>query len=231
MAATHPYVVIEAIHRSLVVSCQAPPGHPLRHRNMIVALAECARDGRAGGLRLDGIDDVQAVRSITDLPIIGIRKHFRTYKRPLITRDFADCADLVKAGADIVAVETTTEGPGIDSFANLAARVHDELDVPIMADVSTYQEGIAAWRAGADLVSTTLAGYTDHTRSSDVPDLELVHRLAAAGARTVLEGHVHEPEQAVAAIHSGAWAVVVGKAITDPLASTARFVKAMSGSP
>lgn len=216
----------EVIRSGLVVSCQAPPGHPLRWRDAIVALAECARDGGAHGLRIDGADDVRAVRARVDLPIIAISKHFRQDQRPLITPSYADCVELVAAGADIVAVEATAESPRVEEFGVLVNRIHSELEVPVMADVATFDEGMAAWRAGADLVSTTLSGYTSGSRALDGPDLDLVAELAAEGCRVVLEGRVHEPAQAAAALELGAWAVVVGGAITDPLARTRRFVAA-----
>src|SRR4051794_39613545 len=105
---------LERIRSGLVVSCQAGPGHPMRHRSSIVALAECARDGGAHGLRVDGIDSVRAVRERIDLPVIAIKKQFRPGRRPFITPTFEDCAELVDAGADVVAVEATAESPTID---------------------------------------------------------------------------------------------------------------------
>ena len=222
---------VERIRNGLVVSCQAAPGHPLRHRDTIAALAECARDGAAHGLRVDGVGDVRAVRARVDLPIIAIRKRIRPGRRPLITPTFADCVALVDAGADIVAVEATAESPGVDDFSALVRRAHVELGVAVMADVSTFDEGLAAWKAGADLVSTTLAGYTAASQPLDGPDLGLVADLAAGGARVVLEGRVQEPAQAAAALELGAWAVVVGGAITDPAAITRRFVAALTPQP
>lgn len=220
---------VEAIRGGLVVSCQAPPGHPLRQPNMIALLAECAHAGGAVGVRLDGPGDVRVVRASVDVPIIGIRKKFRVGGRPLITPRYGDCADLAAVGADIVAVEATAESPGRANFAALVDRVHEELGVAIMADISTYDEGLAAWEAGADLIGTTLVGYTHHSPARSDPDLELAGKLAGAGLRVVLEGRVHTPEQAAAALDLGTWAVVVGKAITDPLATTQRFVAALSG--
>lgn len=219
---------VEAIRGGLIVSCQAPPGHPLRQETTIVLLAECARAGGAVGVRLDGPGDVQAVRAGVNLPIVGISKEFRAGNRPLITPRYADCADLAAAGADIVAVEATAESPTQAGFDGLAERVHGELGVAIMADIATYDEGMAAWEAGADLVATTLAGYAGDLPVPCGPDLELVENLADAGVRVVLEGRVHTPEQAAAALDAGAWSVVVGKAITDPLATTQRFAAALS---
>ncbi|GAA4205037.1 N-acetylmannosamine-6-phosphate 2-epimerase [Actinocatenispora rupis] len=221
---------VKALDGGLIVSCQAPPGHPLRDTAHLAAVAECARDGGATGLRLDA-DDVAEVRRRTVLPIIGIRKHVRVGRRPLITPTYEDCVLLAAAGSDIVAVEATAESPGVDAFADRVARVHTELGVPVMADVATRDEGLAAWDAGADLVGTTLSGYTAGSAGADGPDLDLVERLAADGVRVVLEGRVSEPAQVRAALDRGAYAVVVGKAITDPLATTVRFAAASGRRP
>lgn len=223
--------VLESIRGGLIVSCQTPPGHPLRLVEAVPALAECAFVGRANGLRIDGVADVRAVRRRVPLPIIGIRKEFRDGGRPLITPSYRDCEELVQAGADIVAVEATEEGAlSSDEFKSLTADVHAELQVPVMADVSTLAEGLVAWRNGADLIGTTLAGYTARSASTkDGPDLRLLADLVAADVRVVLEGRVHTPGDVAAGFERGAWAVVVGKAITDPLATTERFALVAPG--
>jgi N-acylglucosamine-6-phosphate 2-epimerase len=222
-----PGRAVAALRGGLVVSCQAPPDHPFRSPELIAAVAACAADGGAYGLRLEGAADVRAVRQRTGLPIIGLRKHFRDGARPLITSRYADCVELAGAAADIVAVEATVESEPDTPFEVLVDRAHAELGVAVMADVASYAEGIAAWRTGADLVGTTLAGYTAGTATVAVPDLELVSALAADGVRVVLEGNVHEPGQVTEALRRGAWAVVVGRAVTDPLATTRRFVAAL----
>lgn len=221
------YAAVDAIRNGLVVSCQTPPGHPLRRAEAVPALAECAAEGHASGLRIDSPEDVQAVARRVSLPIIGIRKHFRPAARPLITPSYPDCLSLVHAGAHIVAVEATEESTlSAAEFAALVRTAHDELQVPIMADVSTFDEGLRAWDSGADLVGTTLSGYTPYTAPAAGPDLDLLQRLAGEGIRTVLEGRVNTPEDVAAGFAHGAWSVVVGKAITDPLATTQRFTLA-----
>jgi N-acylglucosamine-6-phosphate 2-epimerase len=74
------------------------------------------------------------------------------------------------------------------------------------------------------MVATTLAGYTPYTHRDDGPDLDLVERLAARLSMPVVaEGRIGTPAQARQAIERGAWAVVVGTAITDPGAIAALF--------
>ena len=96
-----------------------------------------------------------------------------------------------------------------------------------MADISTYEEGIAAAKFGADYVSTTMSGYTSYSQTT-LPNLELVHQLAnVITVPTVAEGGINTPEQARQALESGAYFVVVGSAITRPQLITAQFASAM----
>ncbi len=84
--------------------------------------------------------------------------------------------------------------------------------------------------AGADLIGTTLAGYTGERKKTVGPDLELLGILSVAdlGCPVVAEGRIHTPDQARAALDAGAFAVVVGTAITHPATTTGWFVDAMS---
>lgn len=214
-----------AVRGGLVVSCQAPDGHPLRRTSVIALLAECAELGGASGVRINHPDDVRAVKDVVRLPVIGLTKVARPDGRALITPRFELAQQLVTAGADMVAVEATGETPG-DPW-RLVKRVRDDLGVPVMADVSTLEEGLRAWEVGADVVSTTLSGYTPASSPAGAdPDLDLVGRLAAQGVRTVAEGRLSTVEHIRTAFARGAWAVVVGGAVTDPLAITGRLAAA-----
>jgi N-acylglucosamine-6-phosphate 2-epimerase len=206
----------------LVVSCQAPDGHPLRDTSVIARLASAATLGGAVGLRVNSPDDVRAVKAATELPVIGIHK-VRGERRDLITPGFEYAEGLVAAGADIVALEVTAESPG--DPPSLVAKVRAELGVPVLADVATEEEGRIAVRAGADLVATTLSGYTaGSTSTGSGPDIDLVGRLSSL-CRVVGEGRYRTPQEVRAAFRLGAFAVVVGTAITDPVAITRSFVE------
>ena len=99
-----------------------------------------------------------------------------------------------------------------------------------MADVATVDQGRAAVGAGADLIGSTLAGYTDDGPTPEGPDLGLVDALVAAlPVPVVAEGRIGTPEQAAEALRRGAWTVVVGGAITRPAAITAGFARAVAG--
>ncbi|MDG4833264.1 putative N-acetylmannosamine-6-phosphate 2-epimerase [Solwaraspora sp. WMMD1047] len=212
-----PAGAVTAIAGGLVVSCQAPEGHPLRTPAVIARLAACAALGGAAAVRVNHPDDVRAVKSAVALPVIGLHK-VRAADRDLITPRWDLAADLAAAGADIVAVEAT--GRGELPIGEFVARIHGQLGLPVMADVATLVQGTAAWAAGADLVATTLSGYTEDSPRQSAPDLALVAALTAAGVRTVAEGRLGTADQVRAAFASGAFAAVVGTAITDPVALT-----------
>jgi len=220
----------EQLHRKLIVSCQALPGSPLRDPAVIAALARCAVLGGAAGVRIDGPDDVAAVRRVVDVPIVGLYK--RRGRTVYITPTFAEARALADAGADIIAVQATRErnaDEAADPLPALIERVHIECRLPVMADVSTPDEGRAAAAGGADLVATTMAGYTPHSAQTAGPDLDVVRALVRdVAVPVVAEGRITNPEEAVAALRAGAWAVVVGRAITMPEAITERFVHAIA---
>ncbi len=223
--------ILTRLRGRLIVSCQALPGSPLRHPGTIAALAQCAERGGAGGVRIDGPDDVAAVRRAVAIPIIGLYK-LRGPSPVYITPTFEAGADIARAGAHIVAVQATQERAATpDRLPELIARLHAECGVPVMADVSTLAEGLDAAAAGADLVATTMAGYTPQSRQMEGPDLDLVRALVRhVSIPVVAEGRIRTPGEAATALGAGAWAVVVGRAITMPEAITEAFARALTES-
>ncbi|MBA0052517.1 N-acetylmannosamine-6-phosphate 2-epimerase [Streptomyces sp. AJS327] len=215
---------VAALSGGLVVSCQAPPGDPLHGPRHMTAMALAARLGGAAGIRAEGTADVRAIADTVELPLIGLWKDGAdgVYITPTVAHALA----VAEAGADIVAVDAT--GRPRPDGRPLAATVEAlrERDLPVMADVSTAEEGRAAEELGVALLSTTLSGYTPHSPAGPEPDLALVERLAArAGVPVVAEGRVTTPEQARRAFDAGAYAVVVGTAITAPARITERFAE------
>jgi len=229
---THPLPpALAALAGGLVVSVQADDGTPVRNVEVIAALAESALIGGAHGLRLNGPDDVRRLRAVTDLPIIGLHK-VHNGVRNVITPEIGLAVGLAEAGADIIAVDATVEHLG--ARFDVLREIADATQRPVMADVSTFEEGALAWENGASVVGTTLSGYTPESRSaagtgSTDPDLRLVAELVAAGIPTMAEGRYRTPEQVAAAFDAGALAAVVGGAITDPIAITRRFVDLTTG--
>lgn len=218
--------LLERLRGRLVVSCQARAGEPLHGPAHMTAMALSAIAGGAGGIRCEGPDDIRAIRGATDLPIIGLWKsgHDGVY----ITPTLEHAVQVAEAGADLVAIDATArprpDGRTVtETIAELASR-----GVAVMADVATLDEGIAAARAGAVVIGTTLSGYTPETAGSSGPDVGLVAALAGAlDVPVFAEGRISTPAQLTAAFEAGAWSVVVGGAITRPATITAAFVDAI----
>jgi N-acylglucosamine-6-phosphate 2-epimerase len=214
-------------HRSVVVSCQAREDNPLHGPTFMAAMAMAAGRGGAGGIRANGAADIAAIRAITTLPIIGILKRETPCFPVYITPGFADAEEIAKAGADIIAVDATPRRRDGEPLPDLIRMIHDRLCKPVMADVATMMEGTAAVAAGADLVASTLAGYTAETAAdkADGPDFQLLEDLIGAiSVPVVAEGRFWTPGQVHEAFRLGAHAVVIGTAITNPMAITRRFI-------
>ena len=218
----------EAFRGGLVVSCQAPPGSPLRAPVHMAAMARAAIAGGACGLRAEGSEDIAAVVRAAGAPVIGLRKRRVEGSDVYITPSLEDARAVAAAGAAIVAVDATLrERPGGIGPGAFLTRLRTELDAPILADVDSLEAAVRAREAGADAVATTLSGYTGPGPPPTGPDLELVAALAARLDCPVLaEGRYATPDDVRAAFSSGAFAVVVGTAITEPIALTRRFAAA-----
>ncbi len=209
----------------LIVSCQADDESPMAAPEFIRALALAAIQGGARGLRLEGAANIRAVRGATELPIIGLIKRRGAFEHIYITPELSDAAAVADAGADMVAFDATLRDRPV-AVAELVREVHAR-GLIALADIATVDDAEHALAAGADLVSTTLSGYTDSSPQQAGPDLELIAALAAQGIYPLAEGRIRTPEEAAEALRRGAYAVVVGGAITRPELLTARFAGAL----
>jgi glucokinase-like ROK family protein len=81
---------------------------------------------------------------------------------------------------------------------------------------------------GAAFVLSTLRGYTDATSHVKHFEPHFIAELSAACPVPVIaEGRIHTPEEARQAISAGAYAVVIGTAITRPAELASRFAAAI----
>lgn len=220
--------IFEQLKGKLIVSCQAFPGDPLEDTDAIRRMALSAIQGGAAGLRINSAEHVAALRRETKLPIIGLQKHFGAGGLR-ITRDFAAAAGLAAAGASMIAVDCTLRAqPDGEPWQEIVRRIHEELHLPVMADIATLDEALAAAKAGADCVGTTLNGYTERTRHHKGFSWSLLAEMAECLRVPIMaEGHLTTPTEARRAIDGGAWAAIVGSAITRPGSITASFVRAL----
>lgn len=218
---------LAAVKGKLIVSCQALEDEPLHGAEVMAKMALAAKIGGAAAIRANGPADVRAIKRMVDLPVIGLYKQGDS--GVYITPTFAAAAEIAEAGADIIALDCT-ERPRPDGLpvCELIERIHRELKRPTFADVSTLNEAQAAAAAGAAMTAPTLSGYTEDSPAQEGPDFELLARMVEAlPAPVIAEGRIHSPALARRALELGAWAVVVGSAITRPRTITARFVRAL----
>lgn len=223
--------ILRQIKGTVVVSVQAMPSEPLYLEKCMAAMMKSVVTGGASALRVAGVRDVRNAKRLFDVPVIGLTKPNvipKNWKEIVyITPTMHDVIDLIQAGADIVAFDgTQRKRPNNEKIEDLIRYIHVHKKLA-MADISTLEEGLAAQKAGADILSTTLAGYTLESSNSpkDEPDFELLNELVKnTNLPVVLEGRIWEPEQVDKAFELGAHCVVIGSAITRPQLITKRFV-------
>jgi N-acylglucosamine-6-phosphate 2-epimerase len=219
---------LEALRGRLIVSCQASEGDPLDNLDTLTRIATSVLRGGAGGLRAEGVSRIAAFRNLTQLPIIGIIKTYDANGDVYITPDFRSAKAISDAGADIIALDCTARRLAApEPWPELIRRIHTELNRSVLADIATLEDALAAERAGADAVATTLYGYTAQTVNIRTVSWPLIQSIVAHLTIPVLvEGHITDPGQVGKALDLGATAVVVGSAITRPETITTHFVKA-----
>jgi N-acylglucosamine-6-phosphate 2-epimerase len=203
------------IQNGLIVSCQAPANSPLAKPEIIAAFAETAVQNGAIGVRIDSPENIRAVKNAVSVPVIGIYKIVSEKSEVYITPTFDSAKQVAEAGADIIAIDATFRSrPDGEKLAEIVEKIHRELNLPVMADVATFEEGVNAEKIGCDFIGTTLSGYTSETKHIIEPDFELVKKLSSLSTPTICEGRLREPYAVKKAFECGAFAVVVGNAIT-----------------
>ncbi len=219
--------IVERLRGGLIVSVQAEADSVLNTPETIALFARCAVANGAAGVRVEGEARIAAVRAaLPDVPIVGILKHVHEGFEPYITSTSAEVERVARAGASIVAFDATArERSDGSTVPGLVAHARAVGLVP-MADCSDPSDAAAAAAAGAEMVGTTLAGYTAPTRGRRLPALDLLAPIARSGVFAVCEGGVATPGDLRAAFAGGADAVVVGTAITNLDVLVRRFADA-----
>jgi N-acylglucosamine-6-phosphate 2-epimerase len=218
--------ILNRIKGGLIVSCQALKDEPL-HSSMIMGkMAKAALIGGAVGIRANTPEDCIEIKRNVDLPLIAIYKKVYGSSNVYITPTIEEIKELLPVNSEIIAVDATKrprpDGKTLEEFFKDIKKIYKGL---IMADISTYEEALEAERIGFDIVSTTLSGYTDYTLDRQKPDVELIKNLhKVINIPIIAEGNIQTPEDAVECLKAGAWALVVGGAITRPQLITKKFV-------
>lgn len=224
MHLTSPLDDLVHLHGGLVVSCQAPPGSPLRDPTIMAAIARAAALGGAAGIRANGPVDIRAILQAVPLPVLGLNKVDYSDSPVYITPTITDIDPLLEAGCRLIALDATSRPrPGGVTLLDLVEHIH-AAGALALADIATVGDIDGAITAGVDAIGTTLSGYTGEGPPPVGPDIALVRELADRVTLPVYaEGRYTTPEQIALARHVGASFVVVGGAITDPAALTRRL--------
>lgn len=220
---------VELLRGGLVVSCQAYPGEPLRAPDVTARTARAVVQGGARAVRVQGISDVLATVVAVDVPVIGLWKDGDS--GVFITPTLRHAEAVAEAGAHVVALDGTRRArPDGLTLAETIARLKASHPVLVMADCGSSTDAREAEAAGADILGTTLSGYSGERPKTVGPDLELIREITSECSLPVMaEGRIHRPEDAAAAMAAGAFSVCVGTAITHPTTITGWFREAVEG--
>ena len=227
-------LIYDSLKGKLIVSCQALADEPLNSSFIMGRMALAALEGGAAGIRANTPEDVSEIKRVVSLPVIGLFKKDYPDSDVFITPTLNEITAMVECGSDIVAMDATSRvrpgGSTLDEvFAQARKKYPNQL---FMADCSTLEECLHAQEIGFDIVGTTLRSYTSYTKDVVVPDFNLFRQLKdQMKVPFIAEGGIWCPSEAKQAIESGAFAVVVGSAITRPQLITRRYAEAVGNCP
>lgn len=221
------------IKGKLIVSCQALENEPLHSPWIMSRMAVAAVEGGASAIRANSLQDVQAIMEAVDVPVIAILKRDYPGSDVFITATLQEVDELMTANPPMMAMDATLHPrPGEMQLPALVAAIRERYpDLLLMADIATVEEARHAASLGFDCVGTTLHGYTHETKGMNLADEDLRFLrevIKAVNVPVIAEGNVATPEMAAQCLASGAYAVVVGGAITRPQQITRRFTDAIA---
>lgn len=219
--------IFEQIKGKLIISCQALESEPLYSSFIMGRMARAAVMAGAGGIRANTVADITEIKKETSLPLIGIIKQVYDDSDVYITPTMKEVDALVECGVEIIAMDATDRlRTGGETLAEIFGVVREKYKAQLfMADCSTIEEALNAAKLGFDCVGTTMAGYTPYTKGTPLPDVVMISALAKQlDIPVIAEGGIHYPPQLREVLDAGAWAAVVGGAITRPLEIAQRFI-------
>lgn len=222
--------IFEQIKGQLIVSCQALPEEPMHSSFIMSKMAFSAMLGGAKGIRANSVEDIRAIKSKVKLPIIGIIKAVYDNSDVYITPTRKEVDLLVEEGVEIIAMDATKrirpDGKVVSEvFPEIRQQYKEQI---FMADCSTYEEAVEAYKLGFDCIGTTLSGYTSYTEGVELPNIALLKQLVTdLPVPIIAEGGIWSPEQLKDCMNAGIYAAVIGTAITRPMDITKRFIRAI----
>ena len=226
----HMNDILAKLSQKLIVSCQALEDEPLHGSQIMARMAEAACMGGAAGIRANTVQDIRAIRQVTNVPIIGIIKKEYPDSDIYITPTLLEVDALVEEGAEIIAMDATNRprpgGKRLEEFFREVRQRHPRQ--LFMADTARFEEGVLAQQLGFDLVGTTLSGYTPETRNRKLPDIALMKKYVRhLSVPIIAEGGISSPQELQQVMNTGVLAAVVGSAITRPMYITRMYTSAL----
>lgn len=225
---------VQQLTGKMIVSCQAYEDTPLYGPDYMKAMAASVLMGGAGGIRACWPQDIRAIRTVCDKPIVGIYKDFADgdpLDSVFITARFEHAKAVIDAGADILGIDCTIRpNRSLDELLRLLDQIKTAYpDIPIMADLATVEEGVAVAGSGmVDIISSTLNGYTRESLADkgEGPNCRIVRELKEKVTLPVnAEGRIWTLEDLESVLEAGADMVTIGTVITRPHLITERFAK------
>ncbi len=227
-------LILNKIKNKIIVSSQAQKNEPLYNEIAMNALIETIVVlGKTDCLRLAGARDVKNTKEKfgDSVVVIGITKPDIipvNYKELVyITPNIEDANSLIEAGADIIAFDATKRERKT-SVLELINFIHSKNKMA-MADIAEFNEAKEAYELGADIISTTLSGYTKNTENTpDAPDFNLLQKcVKELKCPIILEGKTKDYKDVKHAFELGAYAVVIGSMVTRPHKIIEEFKKGL----
>jgi N-acylglucosamine-6-phosphate 2-epimerase len=222
--------LFDKLKNGLIVSCSCIGSEPFDDAGMQARFALAAVQGGAVGIRAEGAELVSAVLQGTGVPVIGWAASKFEDNRLKVTGSFAEIEKLLQAGSAAIAVDGSFRRREGITGPQYVESVKRQFDCPVLADVSTFAEGMACADYGADALSTFLSGLTVDTGfySEDRPDFNIVQTLVRELTIPVIaHGKIDVPKFAKDLLLDGAWAVVIDTVVTKPKIVTGRFADAL----
>lgn len=221
--------MLNQIKGKLIVSCQALPDEPLHSSFIMGRMALAAQQGGASGIRAQSVEDIKEIMTVVDLPVIGIIKRNYDDSEIYITPTQKEVKELLETKCQMIAIDATNrKRPNDENMKDLLDLIHQGGRLA-MADISTYEEAVNAEKMGFDVISTTLCGYTPYSPNYEGPNLELIGQLVQdLHIPVIAEGKINHPDDLKAVLKAGAYAAVVGGAITRPQLITKKFVSILN---
>jgi len=223
---------IENLRGKLIVSCQALPNEPLHSSFIMGRMALAAKEGGACGIRANTKEDIKEIKSMVNLPIIGIVKRDYRDSDIYITPTMREIDELMEVKPEIIAMDATISiRPNNKTLDEFFKEVKNKYPNQLfMADCSTVDEAIHADELGFDFIGTTMVGYTKQSAGNKIEqnDFEILREIVSKVKNKVIaEGNINTPEKAKRVIELGAFCVVVGSSITRPQVITKSFAQAL----